>query len=93
MPLIEGLEVSPDDALKAGKCPECGIDLTKVNPLAHRREHWEVVPRDDRAGQEAKRRIALFDKFLADSQERTSKAQDDQQSDTVQAGKPGDIPV
>jgi hypothetical protein len=72
MPLIDGKLVSPDDAMKAGRCPECGADLRVVNPIAHRRSHWQRMPNADRLGEEGLRRMAMFDEFIAANKVRTS---------------------
>lgn len=55
-----------------GLCPECGQDLTKSNPIAHRASHWKKAPPHDKRGDEARRRMALFDKFIVDNKVRTS---------------------
>lgn len=64
MPLVNGVEISPDDAMAQDRCPECGADLTKIHARSHRNEHWLSQPKNDRQGKEGLRRIALFDKWL-----------------------------
>jgi hypothetical protein len=72
MPLVEGKDVSPDDAMAKGLCPECGADLTKTNPIAHFRSHWKVRPKQDRDGEEGLRRMAMFQQFITDHDVRTT---------------------
>jgi hypothetical protein len=72
MPLVKGQDMTPDAAIAAGLCPECGQDLKASNPIAHRRSHWKVQPPLDRRGNEARRRMALLDKFIVDNNVRTS---------------------
>ena len=72
MPLVEGKDMTPADAIAAGLCPECGQDLKLSNPIAHRKSHWKTMPPLDRRGDEARARMALLDKFIADNKVRTS---------------------
>jgi hypothetical protein len=72
MPLVDGQLMSPDDAIAANRCPECGKDLTQVNPIAHRKSHWHRMPNDDVDGQEGRRRMALLDDFIVKNKVRTS---------------------
>ena len=72
MPLIDGKLVTADEALSQGRCPECAVDLTKVNPIAERRSHWKTYPTPNRQGLEALRRMALLDDFIAKNNVRTS---------------------
>lgn len=65
MPLVNGQYISPDDAIAKDLCPECGKDLKTVNPLAERRSHWYRMPNDDVDGAEGRRRIRLFDDYIA----------------------------
>lgn len=64
MPLINGHEYSPDEALAAHYCPECGADFSKVNAHGHRRTHWVKPPPADPQHDESRRRIALYDGYL-----------------------------
>lgn len=57
MPLIEGNEYSPDDAVAHGYCPETGIDLKGVNIEDHIGRLW---PRGDCGNPEIRRRIELL---------------------------------
>jgi hypothetical protein len=75
MPLVNGKVMSPDDAMAAGRCPECGVDLRESNPIAHRRSHWKRQPPWGVDGDEARRRMVMFDKFIADNKVRTSNMQ------------------
>lgn len=72
MPLVNGKLITPDAAIAQGRCPECGDDLTKSNPIAHFKSHWKTAPPVGRNGDEARRRIVLFQKFIADNKVRTS---------------------
>jgi hypothetical protein len=64
MPLVKGQLETPDDAIAHGFCPECGKDLAEGNPAAHRRTHWMAPPPADESGDEARRRMALFDGYV-----------------------------
>jgi hypothetical protein len=64
MPLVHGQEVTPDDAIASAFCPECGHDLTLGNPAAHRKTHWMAPPPADASGDEARRRMGLYDEYL-----------------------------
>jgi hypothetical protein len=66
MPIINGVEYTPEEAIAANYCPETGVDLTKVNPAAHRKSLWLAPPPLDDRGDEARRRMALYDKYLKD---------------------------
>lgn len=72
MPLVNGEELTPDEAMAKNLCPECGADLTKVNPIAERNSHWRRRPNDDADGREGLRRMAMLDKFIADNNVGTS---------------------
>ena len=89
MPLIDGVEVSPDDAIAKGRCPETGVDLRKVNPIAWRKRLWTTLPPLDKRGDEARRRMALLDKFIADNKIRTS----NMPAPEKKTGKPGELAV
>jgi hypothetical protein len=65
MPIVNGKMLTPDEAIAQNRCPECGVDLTKVNPIAHSKAHWRVPPRDDRYGREGLRRQKLLQDFIA----------------------------
>jgi hypothetical protein len=72
MPLVDGKTITPDDAIAQNRCPECGDDLKASNPIAHRKSHWKAPPPPNADGDEARRRIALFDKYIVDNNVRTS---------------------
>lgn len=76
MPLHEGTEITPDDAISQGLCPECAADLKKVNPIAHRREHWTAPPPRGHYGDEARRRIKMFDDFIKRNNVKTAAPRD-----------------
>jgi hypothetical protein len=64
MPLVKAQLVTPDEAVAHGFCPECGKDLTEGNPAAHRLSHWMKAPPEDQSGDEARRRMVLYDSYL-----------------------------
>ena len=72
MPLVNGKYETPDAAMAAGLCPECGQDLTKSNPIAHFKSHWTTTPPRDSRGKEATRRMAMFQDFITKNKVRTS---------------------
>ena len=72
MPLVKGKLVTPEAAIAQNLCPECGVDLTKVNPIAELKSHWHAQPRDNRQGAEALRRQNLLKDFIAKNKVRTS---------------------
>jgi hypothetical protein len=74
MPMVDGKQVTPDEAMAAKHCPECGADLTKVNAVAELRSHWHIAPRDDRQGKEGLRRRAMLAKYIQDNHITTSNA-------------------
>jgi|GEM_PF-2193542 len=85
MPLVKGKLMSPDDAMAAGLCPECGDDLREQNPIAHRASHWQTRPKEDADGAEGLRRMRMFDKWIVDNKVRTS--------DQADPEKPNAAPV
>lgn len=64
MPIINGYEYSAEEAIAADYCPECGADFRKVNPHAHRLDHWRQAPPSDATHNEGRKRIKLFDDYL-----------------------------
>lgn len=72
MPFVDGKMLTPDEAIAAARCPECGADLTKVNPIAELNSHWTAQPRDNRQGAEALRRQNLLKAFIEKNHVRTS---------------------
>jgi hypothetical protein len=85
MPLVDGQNMSPDDAIADHRCPECGVSLKAINPIAHRKAHWHRMPNDDVDGQEGRRRMKLFDDYI--------KAGDFRTSDMPEQPKPNAAPV
>jgi len=67
MPLFENEDISADDALAKGLCPECGADLKTENPIAHLNTHWKAPMPYDSRGNEPRRRQAMLQKFIADN--------------------------
>jgi hypothetical protein len=86
MPLIKGKVVTPDEAMAQGCCPECGVDLKTVNPIAERASHWKRRPNNDADGEEGLRRMAMLDDFIVKNEVRTS------DKPKPEAGKPPPIP-
>lgn len=64
MPIVDGKILTPDEAIAANRCPECGADLTKVNPIAELNSHWHVEPPKGHRGDEARRREKLLTDFI-----------------------------
>jgi hypothetical protein len=64
MPLVDGTDTTPDDAIAARRCPECGEDLTKVHARSHFATHWTGPIENSRRTEEARRRIELCRKYL-----------------------------
>lgn len=65
MPIVDGKIISPDDALAQNRCPECGVDFKRVSARGHRQRHWRAQPPNGPDGEEGRRRIALYDGYLA----------------------------
>ncbi len=66
MPNIDGKDVSPDEAILLGRCPECGQPLIPKTALAHASDHW--FGRDPNVpwlSEEARRRYKLIIDFAA----------------------------
>lgn len=72
MPIVQGKIITPDEAMAMNLCPECGVDLTTVNPIAHRNSHWLTQPKLDRRGAEALRRRTMLDDFITKHNVRTT---------------------
>lgn len=74
MPYVDGVEMTPDQAIAANRCPECGNDLTKVNPVAELNSHWKAYPVNNQDGQEALRRRAMLLDFIERNRVKTVSA-------------------
>jgi hypothetical protein len=72
MPLVDGKLMTPDDAIAADRCPECGRDLKTTNPIAERNSHWRVRPNNDADGIEGLRRMKMLDDYIAKNDVHTS---------------------
>ena len=72
MPIVDGKMLTPDEAMAAGRCPECGVDLTKVNPIAELKSHWQTEPKDNRQGAEGLRRMLMLKQYINDHSAGTS---------------------
>jgi hypothetical protein len=64
MPFYDEQDHTPDEALAAGRCPECGKDFAKINPMACLNDHWRVQPKNDRDGEEGLRRQDLLKEYI-----------------------------
>jgi len=40
MPIVDGKDISPDEAMHRGLCPECGTAVTPRTARAHADDHW-----------------------------------------------------
>lgn len=66
MPIIDGKNVSPDEAMLLGRCPECGQPLIPKTARAHAADHWfGRDPNDPWLSEEARRRYKLIIDFAA----------------------------
>lgn len=65
MPLINGYSYSPEAAIAADYCPECGVSFVERDPHAHRLSHWMAEPPRGESGDEGRKRRKLFDDYLA----------------------------
>jgi hypothetical protein len=72
MPYVNGKLITPDEAIAKGLCPETGVDLRTVNPIAQLNRLWQTAPKDDRRGAEALRRRELLQNFIKEHNVRTS---------------------
>ena len=71
-PIVNEESLTADEAIAKNLCPECGADLTKSSPIGHRNGHWRTLPPPGVDGDEARRRMGLLDKFIADHNIKTS---------------------
>ena len=62
--LADGTQLTPDDAMAQSRCPECGVDLTKIHALSHFNTHWPAPLQDIREHEEARRRKKMFSEYL-----------------------------
>jgi hypothetical protein len=66
MPVIDQKDVSPDEAILLGHCPECGQLLIPKTAVAHASTHWfGRDPNDPWLSEEARRRYKLIIDFAA----------------------------
>src|ERR1700686_5265709 len=61
MPLVDGRDISPDEAIHRGLCPECAAAITPRTALTHARSHWNPDRPD--LSEEARRRLNLLAEF------------------------------
>lgn len=62
--VLEELAETAPDPDTVPTCPECGRDLTDVDVLAHRDEHWGDECPDPRHYKEAARRYGLLTEMI-----------------------------
>lgn len=62
MPLVDGKNLSPDEAIHLGLCPECGAPVTPGTAISHARSHWN--PDTLAPSSEARRRYDLLAQFV-----------------------------
>jgi hypothetical protein len=72
MPLFGDDEITADEAIAKGLCPECGHDFKLENAIAHLNNHWKAPIPLDKRGDEPRRRQALLEKYIADNNIRTT---------------------
>lgn len=66
MPLVNGKNISPDEAILLGRCPECGTAITPREVAAHAASHYfGRDPNDPWFSEEARRRYRLMLDFAA----------------------------
>src|SRR5689334_21254685 len=64
MPIVEGKDLSPDEAILLGRCPECGLPLIPRTARAHASDHFfGREPNDPWLSEEARRRYKLIIDF------------------------------
>lgn len=86
MPLLGDDDISADDAMAKGLCPECGHDLKIENAIAHLNRHWTAPIPLDKRGDEPRRRQAMLQKHIAENDIRTTNMP------PKPAAKPGELP-
>lgn len=86
MPLLGDDDISAEDALAKGLCPECGHDFKAENAIAHLNRHWTAPIPVDRRGDEPRKRQALLQKYIVDNNVRTTNMP------SPAATKPADLP-
>lgn len=72
MPLVDGKLMTPEEAIAAHRCPECGRDLKTTNAIAERNAHWRVRPNNDADGKEGLRRMKMLDDYIKANDVHTS---------------------
>ena len=97
MPNIDGKDVSPDEAMLLGRCPECAQPLIPKTARAHASDHWfGMDPNDPWLSEEARRRYKLIIDFAAARYNPQSPQEQKQASEpekTRMSGAPSDRPV
>jgi len=71
MPLVKGKLVTPEAALAAGLCPECGDSFKDADPVAHENMHWKAPVPVDKRGDKTRARQAMLAKYIAEKKPAT----------------------
>jgi hypothetical protein len=59
MPLVDGKELTPDEAIADGLCPECAAPLDEESAQAHMEMHYVTAAHGQAPNIEANRRAEL----------------------------------
>lgn len=70
----ETQQKADEDAVAAGRCPECGQDLTKVDPRNHLETEFPRWQEPGVQGSDYARRASLIDAYATHVEEKSSKA-------------------
>lgn len=89
MPIVDGKIISPDEALARHRCPECGADFKTVSAQGHRQRHWRSQPPNGPDGDEGRRRMKLYDEYLAVQARKAILLTQQQQETPTPAGDSG----
>lgn len=67
MPVAKGQFATPEQALKRGCCPECGIELAGLSVEHHSRTHWPEIIAEGSLYDEARRRRDMLEAYAKDN--------------------------
>jgi hypothetical protein len=97
MPIVDGNDVSPDEAMLLGLCPECGQPLIPKNARAHASSHFfGRDPNDPLLSAEAQRRYKLIIDFAAARYDAVTEREKREEANSDRIGMsstPSDKPV
>ena len=71
-PFWDDVDHTPEEAIAADRCPECGKDFKKVNAVACLNAHWLKPGPDNIDGDEGRRRKAMLIKYIEEHGIQTS---------------------